>query len=254
MADEQKKESSKEQEKKDETTKIDEKVETPEQKKVNEHFQQVVKEVEQAIFSIKFYPVAVKGDTKDVAKEKIKKAYKEENETTKQLVLYLIHEALSQSSELKTMYNFETFKKKFPATEPAQLRVHVYRAMFNYNFSLEGLIELIRLLGELGDDDATKVLTYHFSFLSSSEVEGSHILRNAVIESLGNSESTYALNTLLEYAKYSDNEKLLQRIASALMEWSDRLETMPLPKKEKERLREELNKVFTSEFGGTHYG
>ncbi len=239
--------------KQSETKKQETKEETPEEKKANEHFQQVVKEMEQAIFSIKFYPVAVKEDAKETAKQKIKKAYKEENETTRQLILYLIHEALSQSSELKIMHNFETFKKKFPTSEPAQLRIQVYRAMFNYNYSVEGLIEIINLLGELGDDDSAKLLTYHFSFLTSSEIESAHMLRNAVIEALGSSKSTYALTSLLEYAKYSDNENLLQRITSALRGWSERLGTLSLPKKEKERLKEELNKIFTSEFGGSHY-
>lgn len=245
MTDEQKPEAPREQEPKEEK---------PEEKKVNERFAQIVKDVEQAIFSIKFYPVAVKADAKEAAKKKIREIYKNENETAKQLILYMIHEALSQSGELKTMNNFEMFKKKFPTAEPAQLRIYVYRAMFNYNFSLEGLIELVKLLGELGDDDSAKVLTYHFSFLSSTEVEGAHILRNAVVNALGMSGSTYALNSLLEYAKYSDNEKLLQRIAGALMEWSKRIEKLSLPKKEKEKLQEELNKVFTSELGGSHYG
>lgn len=229
-------------------------VENPEEKKAKEKFAQKAKELEQAIFSIKFYPVAVKADAKDAAKEVLKENYRKEDETTRQLVLYMLHEALSQSGEMKTMFNFENFKRKFPNADPAQLRINVYRSMFNYNFSLEGLMELIKLLGELGDDDASKVLTYHFSFLSSIEVESAHMLRNAIIEALGNSQSAYALNCLIEYAKYTDNERLFQRIAAELMKWDARFEELKLPKKDKDRLRVELDKIFTLELGGTHYG
>jgi hypothetical protein len=224
-----------------------------EEKKANEKFAQTVREIEQAVFHIKFYPVAVDEEAKNAAKDKIKEIYKKENETIKQLILYMIHEALSQIGELKTIHNFETFKKKFPTAEPAQLRMHVYKAIFNYNSSLEGLIELINLLSELDGYESTKVLTYYFSFLSSTEVESAHILRNAIIDALGRSNSVYALKSLLEYAKYTDNEKLLQHIYAALVQWSARLEMLKIPKKEKEKLQEELRKIFISEFASSHY-
>ncbi len=227
---------------------------TSEQKKENERYATVVKELEQAIFSIKFYPVAVKDEAKDNAKEKIKEIYEKENESIKQLVLYMIHEALSQTSELKIMHNFENFKRKNPAVEPGQLRIQVYRAIFNYNFSIEGLAELIYLLGELGNDSASKVLTYHFSFLCSIESESARILRNAIVKTLGECESIYALKSLLEYAKNTDDERLVHRIAAALTEWSEKLETLKISRKEKEQLRRELDKVFMLELGDSHYG
>ena len=213
-----------------------------------------IKELEQAFFTFKFYPVAVKEDGKDEAIRKIKNLYRKEDETVKQLVLYMIHEALSQSAELRTMYNFDFYRRKFPNAEPAQVRINVYRSMFNYNFSLEGLIEIIRLLAQLPGDDAAKVLSYHFSFLSVVEVEGAHMLRNAIIESLGDSESEYALRCLLQYAKYTDNERLLQRIVTSLAKWGQKIDSLKISRKEKDKLKDSLQQVLTLEFGDSHYG
>lgn len=223
------------------------------EKKNDEKMAAIVKDLERAVFAIKYYPVATKEEDLEAAKEHIKTMYKKENDTVRQLILYMLHETLAQSAELKTMRNFEMFKRKFPNAEPSQIRMQVYGAMFNYNNSIEGLIEVIKLLGELDGDDAAKVLTSHFSFLSSVEVESAHILRNAIIDALGDSDAPYALRSLIMYARYVDNEKLLQRISLSLKQWNEKMNKLKLPKNEKERLRMEMDK-FAIEFGATHYG
>jgi len=219
-----------------------------------EKMNDTIKELEQAFFTLKFYPVAASEEAKEDAIQKIKDIHTKEDETIKQLILYMVHEALAQSSELKTMYNFDYFRRKFPNAEPAQIRVNVYRAMFNYNFSLEGMLELIKLLGQLDSNDAAKLLTYHFSFLSSIEVEGTHMLKNAIIDALGESQRDYALRSLLQYARYTDNERLLQRIASSLAKWDQKIENLKITRIEKEKLRKVLEEVLTLEFGDSHYG
>ncbi len=220
----------------------------------DEQVNKTIKELEQAFFALKFYPVAATEESKNEALHRIRDSYKKEGETIKQLILYMIHEALAQSAELKTMYNFDFYRRKFPNADPGQVRLNVYRSMFNYNFSLEGMIELARLLAQLPGDDAAKVLSYHFSFLCAIEVEGAHILRNVIIEALGDSESEYALRCLLQYAKYTDNERLLQRIASSLVKWDQKIESLKISKKDKSKLKDSLQQVLTLEFGDSHYG
>lgn len=226
----------------------------PQETKKDEETNGMVKELEQAFFTLKFYPVAVKESGKDEAIEKLRSAYRNGNETIRQLILYMVHEALAQSAELKTMYNFDFFRRKNPNAEPGQIRINVYRAMFNYNFSLEGMIELIKLLATLPEDDAAKVLSYHFSFLSAIEVEGAHMLRNAIIDALGETESEYALRCLLQYAKYTDNERMLQRLAASLAKWDQKIDGLTLSRKEKDKLKASLEQVLTLEFGDSHYG
>ena len=214
-----------------------------------------MKEIEGALYAIKFYPVAVDEKSKDEAIDKLTKAYNKGNETIRQLIIYMIHEALSASAELKVMHNFEFTKAKNPALDPTQVRMGVYRSMFNYNTSLEGLMEMIRLLGTLrGSDDAAKLLTYHFSHLSSSENEANHMLRAAILEALGESDSQYALRALLEYARYCDSERTFQRIVGALVDWDEKIDGLKIPEKEKKKLRDNMQELMTKDRGGSHYG
>ncbi len=214
----------------------------------------ILKEVETAMIAIKLYPVAAKDDAKNEAIEKIVKTYNSENDTIKQLILYMVHENLAQTIEMKIMHTYEYFKAKNPTQEPAQLRMNVYRSMFNYNTSIEGINELVRMLARLKGDDAAKLLTYHFTHLSSNESETSHMIRAAILESLGNSESIYALRALLEYAKSGDSERTLNRVVRSLRTWNEKLETVKIPEKEKSQIKKELQEIMTSDLGGAHYG
>lgn len=227
---------------------------TPEEKKKDEKMAAAIKELEQAFFTIKFYPVAAKEDSKNEAIRKIESMYSKEDDTIKQLILYMAHEHISQAGEFRTMHNFEHFKRKMPAADPGQLRINVYRAMFNYNFSLEGIIEFINLLGRLEGDDAAKLITYHYTFFSSMESESMRMLKNASIHALGESNSKYALRSLLSYARLTDDEMLLGRIAVSLSKWNEKIDSLKLSKKEKEELKGELEHMMTLEHGSSHYG
>jgi hypothetical protein len=90
--------------------------------------------------------------------------------------------------------------------------------------------------------------------LASFESEVSHMLRSAVLESLGKSNSKYALNSLLEYAKYTDNERTFHRVCSALSEWAEKLDKTKFSQKEKDSFREQITKILSSDFGSSHYG
>ena len=224
-------------------------------KKGKKDMKKVVKQIEKALYALKYYPVAVEKDAKAEAIDKLISIYMKGDDTIRQLLLYMIHENLAESMNLKVMHTHEYFKMKKPDAEPSRLRMNVYRAMFNYMTSLEGLTELISLLGKLkGSDDAAKLLTYHFSHLSTIENEATHILRGAILEALGESESGYALEALLRYARYTDNDRTFQRVVSALMEWEDKLEGMKLKKEEEEDLRAKLKDVTSRDFSRSHYG
>ncbi len=217
--------------------------------------QAALKDIESALFAVKFYPVAVDEKSKKEAVARLETLYTKGNDTVRQLLLYMIHELIATSVELKVMHTYEYFKAKNPAQDPAQVRIQVYRAMFNYNTSLEGLIEVIRFLGRLkGGDDAAKLLTYHFSHLCAAENEASHMIRAAILEALGESESQYALRALLEYAQYTDSERSFNRIVSALTDWEEKVGSLEIPDSEKEYIRGRLKEIITSDFGGSHYG
>ena len=227
----------------------------------------IIKEMEQAMTVMTCYPVAVKATALEEARKKLLTIFRDGNNTIRQMLLYAIHEYLAWSIELRIMHNTEFFKGKFPTMDPSQHRLNVYRSMFNFNSSIEGQIAMIKLLGRLetgekgtaeiggeGNDDPAKVLTHHFSHLATYESETNHMLRAAIIETLGTSNSIYALKTLTEYAKYTDNERTFHRILNALHNWGKKIETLKLPKIRKQELTEEIAQILAKEFSGNHYG
>lgn len=218
--------------------------------------QENLQKLEKAFFSIRFYPVAVKEKDMADAIALIRKMYSTDDEPTRQMVLYFIHDFLSASIQLKFMQNQEFFQMKNKNSDLGHVRMDVYRAMFNYNTSLEGLIAVINLLASLdsGNSDNVKLLTYHYSHLSTVENEASRMLRNAILDALGECDSEYALNALLSYAKYTDDERVLQRLASSLSEWMKKIDGLKLPEKDKQRINGKLQQVLSKELGSSHYG
>jgi hypothetical protein len=224
-------------------------------KKGDKTMEAVIKEIEDALFALKVYPVAVDEDNKNDALKKLEKIYKKGSETVRQLLLYMVHDQMAKTSETKMMHTYDFYKMKHPDKDPAQLRMSVYRALFNYNTSLEGVTELIRLLGRMnGSDDAAKLLTYHYARYGSMETENNRVLRAAVIEALGESESHYALKALLDLAKYSDNESSISRVVNALIEWEEKIDELDVSKKEKKKLREKLKEFIERDSRASHYG
>lgn len=222
-------------------------------KKEKDEANKALKEIEKALFAIRFYPVAVDEKSKDEALETLLRIHSNGNDTIRQMLLYMVHEAMAKTTEFRLMHTQEFFGMK--EQDPAKSRMSVYRAIFNYNTSIEGACELYAFLGKLNADDAAKLLTYHYARLCTMENEGNHMLRGAVLEALGNSKSKYALTSLLDYAKYSDSEKSLGRIMASLRKWQDKIDGMKLTDKEKDNLRQKMQEVIKrKESGGTHYG
>lgn len=208
---------------------------------------EVLKQIERSVLSLRLYPVAVKEDAKEKALENIKRIYKKNSDSVRQHILLLMHEHIAKASELRALNTYDLYKAKSPKASPGAIRMKVYKDMFNYTTSAEGLVDFVLLVGELGGDDAAKLLTHLFSHFCSSENEINHMMRNAVIDALGKSDSPYALKSLLKYASISDNDKILARLSSALVDWDDKIESLKLDAKEKEGLKKELREILTRE-------
>lgn len=207
----------------------------------------VLKDVETAMLAIRRYPVASTEKLKDESKEKIKKIYSQNGDSIRQNIILFIHEGISKVSSTRALINFENSKAIDPKAEPGQIRLSVYKSMFDYDTSLEGIIELTLLLGGLEGNEPAKLLSHLFTHFCSSETETNHILRNATLEALGESKSPYALRALLQYASFSDNERVLARLTQALIEWDEKADDIQLPKKDKDDLRGVLRRTITRE-------
>ena len=199
------------------------------------------------MLTIRRYPVAASEKAKDDAKEMIKSIYSRNGDSIRQNILIFIHEGISKTASARSLGSFDSTKEKNPKAEPGQIRLAVYNSMFDFDTSLEGIIELTMMLGELEGDEPAKLLSRLFTHFCSNESELSHMMRNAVLDALGNSKSPYALRALLQYASYSDSERILSRLTDSLVQWDEKVESLQVPKKDKESLRTVLKKVVSRE-------
>jgi hypothetical protein len=214
-----------------------------------------LKKIDRAIISLKLYPVAVTDEEKRESMKKIISIYEKSNDSVRQHILMILYEHISEANELRNIRNIQYYKEKNPKATPGAIRMNVYKDMFNYNTSLDGLVELIHLLGHLVGRGPAKLLTHLFTHFCSSEVEISRVLRNAVIEALGKSSSSYALKALLRYTEYSDNEKILARLGSALMEWGEKIDELTISEEDKDRLKHKLQEsLMREEVSSKQYG
>jgi len=214
----------------------------------------VFREIDRSVAAIILYPISSKEEAKNAAMENLVKIYTKGNDAIRQHFLSIIQENLAQVYDMKAIQTYELCKTKNPKAAPGTIKASVYRGMFDYNSSTEGIVELIGLLGELKGHEAAKLLTRLFSNFCSADSETNRMLRNAVIEALGDSNSSYALNALLEYAKLTDNDKLFGRLVSALAVWSEKIDSLDIPAEEKMELKEELKFLMAKEEKPTQYG
>ncbi len=214
----------------------------------------LIQEVEESLSKIRLYPVACTEEGKDQSISALKKIYADGDESMRQIILYLLHETISQFSDYRAPKNLDYFKKRFPQNDQAQNRMNVYRGMFNYPTSIEGIMEMISLISTFGDAQSAKLLTHEFSFLCSFDgSEGARMLRNSVADALGDCDSPYALKCLINYAKTVESESLAGRIASSLMKWKDKLEKAQIPAKQKDAFHKEISEILMIEKEGRHY-
>ena len=211
-------------------------------KKLIEWRKSLMEPAERAMIEFFLYPVAKNRMEKEAAKKIMVESYVRGDEVVKQFILFLAHEQLSRAAGIKVMHNFSHYRKMLPKEAKAgDVRKAVYRTVFNYTTSIEGLAELIGFLGELGDAAASKLLSYHLSYYSSMDSPALQVLRNATLDALMHCESVYALEALLSYAKYGEHN---ERARYALKEWGNKLDNAGLPKEEKNFYAKQIAEVF----------
>jgi len=212
-------------------------------KKLIEWRKSLMEPAERSMIEFFLYPVAKNRMERDAAKKIMVESYVRGDDVVKQFILFLAHEQLSRAAGMKVMHNFSHYKKLFPKeAKGGDVRKAVYRTIFNYTTSVEGIVELIEFIGELGDTEAAKLLSYHLSYYSSMDSPALQVLRNATFDSLAHCNSPYALETILSYAKYAERN---DRARYALGQWEKKLDKIDLSAEEKKHYAKEIAKVYT---------
>lgn len=214
-------------------------------RKLVEFRKSLMEPAERAMIEFFLYPIAKNRGEKEAAKKVMVESYVKGDEVVKQFILFLAHEQLSRAAGIRMMHNFAHYRKTLPKEAKAgDIRKAVYRTIFNYTTSLEGLTELIAFLGELGDEGAAKLLSYHLSYYSGMEAPVLQVLRNATLDALSECNSPYALETILAYAKYAEKP---ERAMWALRKWERKLNTVGLTKEEREYYSNQIAELFVGE-------
>ncbi len=212
-------------------------------KKLVEWRKALMAPAERAMIDFFLYPIAKNRGEKEAAKKVMVESYVRGDDVVKQFILFLAHEQLSRAAGIKTMHNFGHYRKMMGKdTNPGEVRKAVYRTIFNYTTSLEGLTELIGFIGELGDNGAAKLLSYHLSYYSAMEAPALQVLRNATIDALRECNSPYALDALLSYAKYGEKT---DRALYALKKWDEKLDKVEMGPEEKKFYAKQMAELFS---------
>jgi len=222
-------------------------------KEIIERRKKLMKEAEIALGVINSYPLLRTRQEVEAAEKQVMDSYARGDAVIRQFILFVIHEHLSKAANMRVMENFELFKKMMgEKAEVLEVRKNVYRSMFNYSNSLEGTVELLLLLGDIGDVGAAKVLSRHLAFYMSGEQGGLHMLRNAAVEALENCGCTYALDVILAYAKYAEKN---ERFVFALRDWEDKLQKMNLVAADMDAYMSAINELMmVRKEKDVHYG
>jgi hypothetical protein len=212
----------------------------------------VFREIDRCVAAIILYPISSKEEAKNAAMENLVKIYTKGNDAIRQHFLSVIQENIFYDMKVNQTYDY--CRTKNPKVSPIAIKSSVLHGMFDYNSSTEGIAELIGLLGELNGHEAAKLLTRLFSHFCSVNSEADRMLRNAIIEALGDSNSSYSLNALITYARLTDNDTLFGRLVSSLAVWSEKIDSLDLPAEKKLELKEELKFLMAKEEKPTQYG
>lgn len=211
-------------------------------KRIVEWRKSLMQPAERAMIDYFLYPVAKNRSEKRAAKKIMVESYIKGDEVVKQFILFLVHEQLSRSAGLRMMHNFAHFRKAMEKeTNAGEVRKAVYRTIFNYTTSLEGITELLEFLGELGDEGAAKLISYHLSFYTSAENPAFAMLRNASFDALGECNCTYALEILLSHARYGERSG---RALYALQGWEKKLGSLGLNEEDKKRYSKDISGIL----------
>lgn len=216
----------------------------PADKKLVEWRKNLMAASERAMVDFFLYPVAKNRMEKEAAKKVILECYKKGDDVVKQFILFLAHEQLSRVAGLRMMHNFAHFRKELPKeADVGEVRKAVYRSMFNYTTSTEGIAELVNLLGQIGDDAAAKLISYHLSYYGAYDGPAMQILRNACMEALKNCNSHYALEILLNNARYSERN---ERALYALSEWKNKIDHVKMAPEERKMYRKQIEELLVT--------
>ncbi len=209
-------------------------------KSEEEKLEEMVRKAKEYINAISYYPHITSYEEKERARKALLKLYKKAPMKVKSNIIFGINEKLSSARELKAFIRVGDIK----ASSAKELGQKLGMKVLNYENSLDGILEFLSLLEEMGDGLALKLLTYHTSrYLALPPSYASRVLISNALQLLGKSNHPYAAHFLLRTALPEQSE-VGNAYLMALSMWKDKVGKVKLKKAERERIRKLLSSML----------
>ena len=207
-----------------------------------------IKEIDKLIITIYNYPVFTGYEKKEGAKRALVRMYKKEDQAIKNTILFILHEKLCMVKEYRDFHNFEGMKMRYKEEDANKVRQGIFRRIFDYSGSLDGMFETFDLLGKFDDVFSIKLVSYHLSRYMLVNSFETQLLTEKAISILGESSNTYAVRILLSLAPFFyGKEKIMPVMADALLLWAEKINKIKMNEKERDRLKKEIKKYVEME-------
>lgn len=215
----------------------------PDQKRIEK-----IREIDRLIITIYNYPAFTGYKKKEEAKKALVRMYKNGDQIIKNTILFILHEKLCAVKEYRDFHNFEGMKMRYKEDDANKVRQGIFRRIFDYSGSLDGIFETFELLGKFDDVFSIKLVSYHLSRYMLVNSFETQMLSEKAISILGESSNIYALRVLLFLAPFIyGKEKIIPVMADALLMWAEKVDRIKMSEKERSRLKKEIKKYVEME-------
>jgi hypothetical protein len=194
---------------------------TPEQLQMQAQYNEMIKKVNLMVTKIAFYPVDIKYKDLRQIRSELVEIYKKGDLFTKNIIIVELNERMSHIEHAKEFISASKMAEK--QNKQVDMR-EVTTRIYDSAHSMDGIMFLVSLLGELDDERANRLIVNHLTRYLN---QGSHLYRTLIIHAtrmLAKSKNPFAIGFLLDLVETgSIPDYLYNDVTASIDEWEKRL-------------------------------
>ncbi|MEM4296536.1 MAG: hypothetical protein QXI89_00480 [Candidatus Anstonellales archaeon] len=207
--------------------------------KENVNYEIIRERVRKIISDISSYPVALSWADKESLKKELVEIYKKNDDVIKGYIIAIINERLSSFRYFRDFLSMSLAKERGQNIKAEDITT----AVLDYTSSFDGIDDFLSLLLNFDDTLSLKLLSFHLTRYLNLNTQESRLLSLRAIKGLGQSKNSYAAQLLIVLSDITKDE-LLAAVLDSLKQWEEKLDKIKIDKKEKEKIKEEISKIF----------
>jgi hypothetical protein len=194
---------------------------TPEMQQMQAQYNEMIKKVNLMVTKIAFYPVDISYRELRQIRSELVGIYKKGDVFTKNIIIVELNERMSHIEHAKEFISASKMAEK--QNKQVDMR-EVTTRIYDSAHSMDGIMFLLGLLGELDDERANRLVVNHLTRYLN---QGSHLYRTLIIyttRTLAKSKSPFAIGFLLDLVETgSIPDYLFNDVTASIDEWEKRL-------------------------------